>query len=291
MVIVSHGADGDRPRARTRPDLGGRGGHRRPVSAGSSLRLLRRMTRTFCMGRAARGARPLPRPREGRSTVSGGRPPRGHGQGTTPDDVRSLPTARLPDATDKGSEKPLGDGSSIASATASGSRCELPGPGRLGTELVAGDVLAVEPGLYRKGLRRRRRLGDIVLVYRRRRRGPDGLRLRARCLGRWRRQRLSKRSGSSNGPDRREVQALLTDDVLRDALDVLERDRVEGGQHLVRLAELAPRAPRSGDRTAIIPFGSSSERTRRPLESFEPSRARRPRPARPRCVRTPSRRW
>ena len=40
-------------------------------------------------------------------------------------------------------------------------------------------------------------------------------------------------------PDRGEVQPLLADDVLRDALDVLERDGVEAGQHLVRLAELA----------------------------------------------------
>ncbi len=40
---------------------------------------------------------------------------------------------------------------------------ELPSLGRLGTELVAGDVLAVEPGLYRKGFGGCR-LEDLVLV-------------------------------------------------------------------------------------------------------------------------------
>jgi Xaa-Pro aminopeptidase len=40
---------------------------------------------------------------------------------------------------------------------------ELPSLGRLGTQLVAGDVLAVEPGLYRKGLGGCR-LEDLVLV-------------------------------------------------------------------------------------------------------------------------------
>jgi Xaa-Pro aminopeptidase len=40
---------------------------------------------------------------------------------------------------------------------------ELPGLGRTGEELVAGDVLAVEPGLYRKGFGGCR-LEDLVLV-------------------------------------------------------------------------------------------------------------------------------
>jgi Xaa-Pro aminopeptidase len=40
---------------------------------------------------------------------------------------------------------------------------ELPSLGRLGTELLAGDVLAVEPGLYRKGFGGCR-LEDLVLV-------------------------------------------------------------------------------------------------------------------------------
>ena len=40
---------------------------------------------------------------------------------------------------------------------------ELPSLGRLGTELVAGDVLAVEPGLYRKGFGGCR-LEDLLLV-------------------------------------------------------------------------------------------------------------------------------
>ena len=40
---------------------------------------------------------------------------------------------------------------------------ELPSLGRLGTELVPGDVLAVEPGLYRKGFGGCR-LEDLVLV-------------------------------------------------------------------------------------------------------------------------------
>ncbi len=103
---LARGADGDRPRARTRPDLGGRGGHRRPVSAGSGLRLLRRHDADVLHGRAARGARPLPRSRQGGARpCPRGRPPRGHGQGATPDDVRSLRRARLPDAADKGSRQ------------------------------------------------------------------------------------------------------------------------------------------------------------------------------------------
>ena len=40
---------------------------------------------------------------------------------------------------------------------------ELPSLGRSGEELVAGDVLAVEPGLYRKGFGGCR-LEDLVLV-------------------------------------------------------------------------------------------------------------------------------
>ncbi len=40
---------------------------------------------------------------------------------------------------------------------------ELPGLGRVGEEIVAGDVLAVEPGLYRKGFGGCR-LEDLVLV-------------------------------------------------------------------------------------------------------------------------------
>jgi len=40
---------------------------------------------------------------------------------------------------------------------------EQPGLGRMGEELVAGDVLAVEPGLYRKGFGGCR-LEDLVLV-------------------------------------------------------------------------------------------------------------------------------
>jgi Xaa-Pro aminopeptidase len=40
---------------------------------------------------------------------------------------------------------------------------ELPGLGRNGDEIVAGDVLAVEPGLYRKGFGGCR-LEDLVLV-------------------------------------------------------------------------------------------------------------------------------
>ena len=40
---------------------------------------------------------------------------------------------------------------------------ELPGLGRVGEEIVAGDVLAVEPGLYRKGFGGCR-LEDLVVV-------------------------------------------------------------------------------------------------------------------------------
>ena len=40
---------------------------------------------------------------------------------------------------------------------------EQPGLGRTGEQLVAGDVLAVEPGLYRKGFGGCR-LEDLVLV-------------------------------------------------------------------------------------------------------------------------------
>ena len=42
--------------------------------------------------------------------------------------------------------------SSTASATASGSRCTSGrGSARVGDDLVAGDVIALEPGLYRQG--------------------------------------------------------------------------------------------------------------------------------------------
>ena len=55
--------------------------------------------------------------------------------------------------------------SSTASATASGSRCtRQPSLGRGGTaELVAGDVVTLEPGLYRQGFGGCR-LEDLVLV-------------------------------------------------------------------------------------------------------------------------------
>ena len=66
MVIVSHGeqtAIGHEPGHG--PISERRGGHRRPVSAGSRLRLLRRHDADVLHGRAAGGARPLPRSRQG----------------------------------------------------------------------------------------------------------------------------------------------------------------------------------------------------------------------------------
>ena len=109
--------------------------------------------------------------------------------------------------------------------------------GALASELVAGDVLAVEPGLYRKGFGGCR-LEDLVLVT-----DDGGEVLRTSptscCLGRLSAEQLLEAVRVVERPDHREVQALLADDVLRDALHVLERDRVDGGEHLVRLAELA----------------------------------------------------
>ena len=57
----------------------------------------------------------------------------------------------------------LDEGSSTASATASAWRCTSSRPGGVGEEIVAGDVLAVEPGLYRTGFGGCR-LEDLVLV-------------------------------------------------------------------------------------------------------------------------------
>ena len=74
MVIVSHGeqtAIGHEPGHG--PIVGGRGGHRRPLSAGSRLRLLRRHDADVLHGRAAGGARPLPRARQGGARSGGGR--------------------------------------------------------------------------------------------------------------------------------------------------------------------------------------------------------------------------
>jgi Xaa-Pro aminopeptidase len=64
----------------------------------------------------------------------------------------------------KDPSKPLEDGFFHALGHGVGLEVhELPSLGRLGTELVAGDVLAVEPGLYRKGFGGCR-LEDLVLV-------------------------------------------------------------------------------------------------------------------------------
>ena len=49
---------------------------------------------------------------------------------------------------------------------------------------------------------------------------------------------FSNRSASSNGPDQREPQPLVRDQVLRDALHVLGRDRVEPVEHLVGIGRV-----------------------------------------------------
>ena len=89
MVIVSHGeqtAIGHEPGHG--PISERRGGHRRPVSAGSRLRLLRRHDADVLHGRAAGGARPLPRPRQGGARPGGGRDSPGHHrEGAPPHDL------------------------------------------------------------------------------------------------------------------------------------------------------------------------------------------------------------
>ena len=63
--------------------------------------------------------------------------------------------------------------STTASATASGSRStRRRASSRVSHELVVGDVIALEPGLYRRGWGGVR-VEDLVLVTRRRLRGPD----------------------------------------------------------------------------------------------------------------------
>ena len=58
---------------------------------------------------------------------------------------------------------------------------ELPSLGRIGHELIPGDVVTVEPGLYRSGYGGLR-LEDLVLVDERRPRGPHGLPVRPGAL-------------------------------------------------------------------------------------------------------------
>ena len=65
---------------------------------------------------------------------------------------------------------------------------ELPALGRVGEEIVAGDVLAVEPGLYRTGLRRLPARGPRPR-HRGRLRGAHRLPLRARAVAAARRGR------------------------------------------------------------------------------------------------------
>ena len=78
--------------------------------------------------------------------------------------LRALPRAWFPNATlGRSPAKSWRMGSSTASATGWASRCTRPGLGRNGEELLAGDVLAVEPGLYRTGFGGCR-LEDLVLV-------------------------------------------------------------------------------------------------------------------------------
>jgi Xaa-Pro aminopeptidase len=70
----------------------------------------------------------------------------------------------LPTQLTKDPSKPLEDGFFHSLGHGVGLEVhELPSLGRLGTELLAGDVLAVEPGLYRKGFGGCR-LEDLVLV-------------------------------------------------------------------------------------------------------------------------------
>ena len=72
-------------------------------------------------------------------------------------------------------------------------------------------------------------------------------------------------SASSNGPISARWSAVGVDHVLRDALHVLGGDRVEPGEHLLRLEHRRPRAPRGARPNMIIPCGLSSWRTKRPL--------------------------
>ena len=142
---------------------------------------------------------------------------------------------------------------------------ELPSLGRLGTELVAGDVLAVEPGLYRKGFGGCR-LEDLVLVTDDGGESPDGLRLRARCLG-LSASSFSKRSGSSNGPIaakfRRSSRMMSCATRWMSSSVTASRAASTSSGSRSLPSSTSFRRP-----NMIIPFGSSSDRTRRPLEKF-----------------------
>ena len=167
MVIVSHGEQ---------TAIGHEPGHG-PISEGEAViadlypqdpvsGCYADMTRTFCMGEPPEElVRYHGLVKEALDRVRWTRFARASREGAPPHDVRSLPGARLPDAADKGSRQ-AARGRVLPQPRprrrARGARASEPRT-HWATELVAGDVLAVEPGLYRKGFGGCR-LEDLVLV-------------------------------------------------------------------------------------------------------------------------------
>ena len=122
---------------------------------------------------------------------------------------------------------------------------EAPSLGLLGSApLVAGDVLALEPGLYRPGLGGVR-VEDLVLV------GEDGPEVLDELPVRPPRavavalvEDVREPVLVLERPDHGEVELLVRDQVLRDALDVLGGDGVDLLEQLLGLEHARPRAPR-----------------------------------------------